>query len=85
MSAAISPKRCSAAPLLAAIQVPTTILAAVDDPIVPLAPLRAAARSASVHLVTPNHGGHLGFIAADGTRWMDALIQAELERGLGGG
>ncbi len=67
-------RRCSAAPLLTGIRIPTVILAAGDDPIVPIAPLRAAMRSAEVHLVDPMHGGHLGFLGQAGARWMDELV-----------
>lgn len=67
-------RRCSAAPLLATIRIPTTILAAEDDPIVPSAPLRAAERSGVVDLELHPGGGHLGFVAARGQRWMDVAI-----------
>lgn len=69
-------RRCSAAPLLPDIRVPTTILAAADDPIVPIAPLRSATSGASVALMTSSHGGHLGFIASDTGRWMDRAVVA---------
>lgn len=69
-------RRCSAAPLLRNIQVPTTILAADDDPIVPIAPLRAAASGTSLNFMAPSHGGHLGFIDSDTKRWMDQWITA---------
>jgi predicted alpha/beta-fold hydrolase len=69
---------CSAAPLLGAIRVPTTILSAQDDPIVPWRPLAAQALSASTSLHLTAHGGHLGFIAgaADARRWMDEQVTA---------
>jgi len=67
-------RRCSAAPLLAHIRVPTTILAAGDDPIVPLTPLSDTPRSPSTRLITTPHGGHLGFIDVDGARWMDHQV-----------
>ncbi len=67
-------RRCSAAPLLMNIWVPTTILTASDDPIVPFAPLLAAPRSSQVELLHTGHGGHLGFIARGGERWMDQVV-----------
>ncbi len=67
-------RRCSAAPLLRQIRVPTTILAAADDPIVPIAPLRDAAHSDAVDLVTDERGGHLGFLTRERRRWMDDLV-----------
>lgn len=68
-------RQCSAAPLLTRIQVPTTILAAEDDPIVPITPLQAAQHNLTVDLQIATRGGHLGFIQADRRRWMDGLIE----------
>lgn len=67
-------RRCSAAPLLRHIHVPTAILAAADDPIVPIGPLQQATLGAAVDLVVPAAGGHLGFIGAGHARWMDGLV-----------
>ncbi len=67
-------RRCSAGPLLPDIRVPTTILAAVDDPIVPIAPLRAVEKGTRISLVVTDHGGHLGFITASRSRWLDDLV-----------
>jgi predicted alpha/beta-fold hydrolase len=68
---------CSAAPLLGAIRVPTTILIAQDDPIVPWRPLAERPRSGHVTLCVTAHGGHLGFLAAGaGRRWMDGQVAA---------
>ncbi len=67
-------RRCSAAPLLPDIRVPTVILAAQDDPIVPWVPLTQATLSASTTLHLAKHGGHLGFIAAGRRHWMDERI-----------
>ena len=64
-------RRCSAAPMLPAIRVPTTILAAADDPIVPIAPLQACPGSSWLQVQVTSHGGHLGFIDGSGSRWMD--------------
>ncbi len=52
---------CSAGPLMDKINVPTIVLAAVDDPIVPYAMYSQFAMSPSVELVSTQHGGHLGF------------------------
>lgn len=68
-------RRCSAGPLLPDIRVPTTILAAADDPIVPIAPLQAAQCNHAVEMQVTANGGHLGFIQADRQRWMDGLIE----------
>jgi len=70
--------RASSSPWLAKIAVPTLILAAASDPIVPVACLEQANYSATIQLVITPCGGHLGFIAAksddpDG-RWVDWRI-----------
>jgi uncharacterized protein len=67
-------RRCSAAPLLCRIRIPTTILAAEDDPIVPVAPLLAACRDTMLALIVTTFGGHLGFINTRGSRWMDDQV-----------
>jgi uncharacterized protein len=69
-------RRCSAGPLLPDICIPTTILATVDDPIVPIAPLFSACQGAGVTLLASPHGGHLGFIASGRPRWMDEKVLA---------
>ena len=47
---------------LAALRVPTRILAAADDPVIPIASLRALTLSDSATLEISDHGGHCGFI-----------------------
>ena len=68
-------RQCSSAPLLSAIRLPTLIMAAGDDPLVPLDNLQSARLSPSTTLCVTRHGGHLGFIAARShdpdRRWMD--------------
>ena len=68
-------RQCSSAPLLSDIRLPTLILAAADDPLVPLDALRSARLSHSTVLRITLHGGHLGFIASRSSdadrRWMD--------------
>ncbi|REJ76529.1 MAG: alpha/beta fold hydrolase [Planctomycetota bacterium] len=67
--------RCSAAQFLPAIDVPTLILAARDDPLVPVSIFAGCAHSSSVRMHISGGGGHLGFIARRGEdpdrRWMD--------------
>ncbi len=71
--------RTAANKVIAHIQVPTLILAAADDPIVPVACFDAAARSNwpdSLRLVITRGGGHVGFIGRGSQRhWMDGLIE----------
>jgi len=68
-------RQCSSAPLLPEIRLPTLIMAAADDPLVPLHSFASARLSPSTTLRVTPHGGHLGFIGARGTdpdrRWMD--------------
>lgn len=79
----------SAGKELGKIQVPTVILLAADDPIVPACVVDASQLSSTTKLVVANGGGHLGFFAAKGAtedldqRWMDwRLIEwtAEVDR-----
>ena len=67
-------KRCSAAQFLSGIYIPTTILMAKDDPIVPWEPLVSSRLSSSTELLLTDHGGHLGFIAPHRQRWMDEMV-----------
>lgn len=65
----------SAAPLVRCIRVPTLILSALDDPLIPPEMLRQLERPSAVQLHLERHGGHLGYIAARGhdrdRHWMD--------------
>lgn len=67
--------RCSAAPLLTRIDVPTLILAAVDDPLIPAKIFDAPPASSAVQIHVAEGGGHLGFLARRGSdadsRWLD--------------
>ncbi len=66
---------CSSAQFIPAIQVPTLILAAADDPLVPGAIFAALAVPPAVTLHMTRSGGHLGFIGRRNgdpdRRWMD--------------
>ena len=53
---------CSAGPVLQHIHVPTIILSAKDDPVVPNEMYDRFPMSAFIDRVTTDHGGHLGFI-----------------------
>jgi predicted alpha/beta-fold hydrolase len=67
--------RASSRSLLRHIAVPTLILTAANDPIIPLAPFEKASYSPTTRLFITSCGGHLGFIARAGTdpdrRWLD--------------
>jgi hypothetical protein len=65
---------------LADLRVPATILAAVDDPMIPAADLARLARSDALRVVTTEHGGHCGFIEDLGsTTWVEDFVLRELE------
>lgn len=69
---------CSTARLLHAIKLPTLILAAADDPLIPSECFESIDKSEDVHLVLSQGGGHLGFLGQLGSdpdrRWMDWRI-----------
>jgi len=72
--------RASSAPWLAAIQVPTLVLNALNDPFLPAAALLEATRTASadVSLEFPATGGHVGFPAR--RDWLARRILEFLEQ-----
>ncbi|MEO8052535.1 MAG: alpha/beta fold hydrolase [Acidobacteriota bacterium] len=62
---------------LECIRIPTLLVQAKDDPMVPFAMYRhpGIEGNPNLHLVAVEHGGHLGFLARQGPRfWLDALI-----------
>jgi len=73
-------ERASALPFIERIAVPTLIVHAKDDPFIPFAPFerREVTANSNVALIAPNHGGHVGFIAATGEGesrfWAEAMI-----------
>jgi predicted alpha/beta-fold hydrolase len=70
--------RSSAGPLLSSIRVPTLILAASDDPLVPVGMFEECSPSSSVKLHITDRGGHVGYLAARSAdpdrRWLDWRI-----------
>ncbi len=68
-------RTASAAPGLMRIRIPTRIIAAADDPLIPCGVFRATAVSSSVDVRIAEGGGHLGFLARRGNdpdvRWID--------------
>jgi predicted alpha/beta-fold hydrolase len=73
-------ERASALPFIKQINVPTLIVHAKDDPFIPFAPFASEEVTANpnVALLTPQHGGHVGFISATGEGesrfWAEAMI-----------
>lgn len=67
--------RTSVGPRLGEIRIPTRIITAADDPIVPAEPLVYHARATRVEVQVTKHGGHLGFVGRRGAdpdrRWID--------------
>jgi uncharacterized protein len=71
--------RSSALGVLAEIRVPTLLLVAQDDPMIPFRSFELAKLSANPRIIleTPRHGGHCGFIARSGSGerfWAEARI-----------
>lgn len=68
-------RESSSAPLLKQICVPTLIMTADDDPVIPVSMFEEAEMSSHVDLHVTRSGGHLGFIARNGDdpdcRWLD--------------
>lgn len=63
--------------LLAQIRVPTLLIAAQDDPLIPFEMFRTARPELNplIQTIYPKHGGHLGFIARRKPRfWVDEVI-----------
>ncbi len=56
--------RASSLPHLSRIQIPALLLNALDDPLLttPSFPQELAFHSSALHLETPTHGGHVGFL-----------------------
>jgi uncharacterized protein len=70
--------RSSSGQFLAKIEIPTLIVAAADDPMIPIASFDNLALSSHVHPHIVQSGGHLGFIGRQGQdpdrRWLDWRI-----------
>jgi predicted alpha/beta-fold hydrolase len=69
---------------LAALQVPVSVLAAADDPIIPVDTLQALQLPAHSTIEIAEHGGHCGFIEdaslrGFAERWVSARLTAALE------
>jgi uncharacterized protein len=68
---------------LAGLEVPASILIALDDPIIPVAGLARLARPASLSLTVSRYGGHCGFFEnLRSPTWLERRILALLGGGL---
>ena len=64
---------------LAGLAAPATILASLDDPIIPAADLARLARGPQLKLLTLPRGGHMGFMSSPwGRSWINAFVGREL-------
>ncbi|HEY4368088.1 MAG TPA: alpha/beta fold hydrolase [Steroidobacteraceae bacterium] len=62
---------------LAALEVPSHILTALDDPIIPAADLKDLARNSHLHITAVAHGGHCGFMdRLNSPSWADRQVAA---------
>lgn len=59
---------------LSTIRIPTLVIAAQDDPVIPFHQFQAADYSSITKLLAPRHGGHLGFCTTRGPGWLDQQI-----------
>lgn len=77
---------------LSDIRIPTLIVTAKDDPLVPFEMFDhpAFTRNPALKLVAPEHGGHIGFLSRTKPRfwverfllrWIDSILESQLERG----
>jgi predicted alpha/beta-fold hydrolase len=66
--------KSSANQFLAAIAIPTLVIAAQDDPVVPFHQFKVADYSPATKLLAPPHGGHMGFCTPRGLGWLDRQI-----------
>jgi len=67
----------SAQRFLDSIRIPTLLVQAKDDPLIPFGIYNhpAFARNPNLRLIAPDHGGHLGFISRYKPRfWLDAVL-----------
>ena len=65
---------------LASLAVPTRIIAAADDPIIPSADLAQLAATPALEIMRTAHGGHCGFFdGAAGGGWLEREVLATLE------
>jgi predicted alpha/beta-fold hydrolase len=74
--------RASSSPQLPLIEVPTLVLAARDDPLVPVQAIESAPWSRHHQLLITDHGGHIGYWADGPNRhWLDSVLTNWLATG----
>lgn len=73
--------KASSRHVLHAIDIPTHILSAEDDPMIDPMPIRESKRSEAVTIQMPRFGGHLGFISSPGKQgwyWLERQVFKQL-------
>jgi predicted alpha/beta-fold hydrolase len=72
-------ERCSSSAFLSSIKTPTLLLQSMDDPIIPATSLPAVGTlPAGVRFQLTERGGHVGFVAARESRWLEEQIYTGL-------
>ena len=65
---------------LSRLEVPATIITALDDPIIPAHSIERLARPPSLHLTVTRYGGHCGFLdRLTGPSWVEQRMVEELD------
>ena len=65
---------------LASLVVPSTLVTALDDPIIPAADLARIAQPPALKIITTETGGHCGFFESfTGPGWIDRLVLTEID------
>ena len=65
--------------VLSSLSVPTSLIAARDDPVIPARDLENLTSTDALEVTTTPHGGHCGFVESYSLRsWIDSRILAEL-------
>ena len=66
---------------LASLAVPSRLVAAADDPVIPINDLAAVARAPALEVDVLERGGHCGFLEDYRLRsWLDRAVLADVER-----
>jgi uncharacterized protein len=65
---------------LAGLTVPSTVLCALDDPMIPASDLELLPHEPLLRVVVTRHGGHCGFLESlDASTWVDRFVHGEFE------
>jgi predicted alpha/beta-fold hydrolase len=71
---------------LANLVVPSTIITALDDPIIPAADLERVAASPALRVIATRHGGHCGFLQRlSASTWAERKAAAVLDQPINSG